>query len=179
MQLHRNDVLDAAVAILDEYGLADLTMRRLASSLNVQPGALYWHFPNKQTLLAAIADRLLEPIEAPLQAADWAGQLLELSRRLRSTLLSLRDGAELVSASYASRLTTGRARQRFADAVSMAGLSADDAELAAHAFLHYVLGQTEDEQQAGSESDDATRRFEFGVQLLIDGVQARVGDPRD
>ncbi len=109
-QLRREGVLDAAIAILDEYGLADLTMRRLATSLGVQPGALYWHFPNKQSLLGAVADRLLEPVDAPLEAATWDDQLARLAHRLRDALLSHRDGAELVSATYASRLTTSRAR---------------------------------------------------------------------
>ena len=61
MQLHKRDVVDAATAILDEYGIADLTMRRLARELKVTPGALYWHFANKQHLLGAVADRILEP----------------------------------------------------------------------------------------------------------------------
>ena len=58
VQLRRGDVLDGAMAILDEYGLADLTMRRLATSLGVQPGALYWHFPTKEDLLLAAIDEL-------------------------------------------------------------------------------------------------------------------------
>ena len=45
--------------MLDRYGLADLTMRRLATELGVQPSALYHHFPNKQALLAAVADEVL------------------------------------------------------------------------------------------------------------------------
>ena len=48
-----------ALQILDEYGLPDLTMRRLAGALDVQASALYWHFPNKQTLLAELANRIL------------------------------------------------------------------------------------------------------------------------
>ena len=44
MQLHKRDVVEAAAALLDEYGIADLTMRRLARELSVSPGALYWHF---------------------------------------------------------------------------------------------------------------------------------------
>ncbi len=68
MQLRRGDVLDGAMAILDEFGLPDLTMRRLATALGVQPGALYWHFPNKQTLLGALADKILEDVDAPVTA---------------------------------------------------------------------------------------------------------------
>ena len=123
MQLRRSDVLDGAVAILDEYGLADLTMRRLAGSLNVQPGALYWHFPNKQTLLGAVADRILEPLEAPVVAVNWDEQLKELAHRLRDALLSHRDGAELVSATYASRLTTTQAREKFVSAALRARMT--------------------------------------------------------
>ena len=144
MQLHRTHVLDGAIAILDEYGLADLTMRRLASSLSVQPGALYWHFPNKQTLLGAVSDRILEPLDAPVAAQSWDEQITELAHRLRDALLSHRDGAELVSASLAARTTTSRARRRFIDAALAANMSRTEAELTADTLLYYVLGHTVD-----------------------------------
>jgi TetR/AcrR family transcriptional regulator, tetracycline repressor protein len=59
MRHRREDVVGRALAVLDDYGLADLTMRRLGAELGVQPSALYHHFPNKQALLAAVADELL------------------------------------------------------------------------------------------------------------------------
>lgn len=192
MQLHRGDVVDGAIAILDQYGLADLTMRRLASSLNVQPGALYWHFPNKQALLGAVADRILAPMEEPVADAGWDRQLGELAHRLRDCLLAYRDGAELVSATYASRLTTSRGRERLASAAIRAGMSRADADLAAYALLYYVLGHTVDEQSrmqmdsAGALPDsespldepgaDPTARFDFGLQLFVSGVRHRLGD---
>jgi AcrR family transcriptional regulator len=186
VQLHRTHVLDGAIAILDEYGLADLTMRRLASSLSVQPGALYWHFPNKQTLLGAVADRILEPLDAPVAAQAWDEQISELAHRLRDALLSHRDGAELVSASLAARTTTNRTRRRFADAALAARMSRTEAELTADTVLYYVLGRTIDEQariQLDSlgvladdvspmfESPDATSRFDFGLRLFVGGIR--------
>ena len=72
MQLHKRDVVEAATAILDNYGIADLTMRRLGRELNVSPGALYWHFANKQQLLGAIADRILEPAWPTMRPAGGA-----------------------------------------------------------------------------------------------------------
>lgn len=185
MQLHRTHVLDGAIAILDEYGLADLTMRRLASSLSVQPGALYWHFPNKQTLLGAVSDRILEPVDAPVAARSWDEQISELAHRLRDALLSHRDGAELVSASLAARTTTSRTRRRFIDAALAANMSRTEAELTADTILYYVLGHTVDEQariQLDSlgvlpegdspmfESPDPTSRFDFGLRLFVGGV---------
>ncbi|MEV0343790.1 TetR/AcrR family transcriptional regulator C-terminal domain-containing protein [Nocardia sp. NPDC050713] len=190
MQLHRADVVDGAIAILDQYGLADLTMRRLASSLQVQPGALYWHFPNKQALLGAVADRILAPMEDPVTAEEWSGQISELAHRLRDCLLAYRDGAELVSSTYASRLTTSKGRERLASAAIRAGMPRQEAELAAFTLLYYVLGQTVDEQSrmqmdsAGAlpedgtpidETPDATARFDFGLQLFVAGVRHLLG----
>ncbi|MEU7767118.1 TetR/AcrR family transcriptional regulator C-terminal domain-containing protein [Nocardia sp. NPDC049190] len=190
MQLHRADVIDGAIAILDQYGLADLTMRRLAGSLQVQPGALYWHFPNKQALLGAVADRILAPMDDPIAAEEWSGQIAELAHRLRDCLLTYRDGAELVSATYASRLTTSKGRERLASVAIRAGMPQSEAELAAFTLLHYVLGQTVDEQSriqmdsAGAltedaspvtETPDATARFDFGLQLFIAGVRHLLG----
>lgn len=142
MQLRRGDVLDGAMAILDEFGLADLTMRRLATSLGVQPGALYWHFPNKQTLLGAVVDKILEDLDAPVDADTWQEAYSELAHRLRSALLAHRDGAELVSATFASRMTNSKVREHFVQAGQESGLSREHAQLAAYALLYYVLGHT-------------------------------------
>ena len=61
MRHHRDDVVARALRVLDDHGLADLTMRRLGTELGVQPSALYHHFANKQALLAAVADEILVP----------------------------------------------------------------------------------------------------------------------
>jgi AcrR family transcriptional regulator len=82
VQLHKRDVVEAATAILDNYGIADLTMRRLGRELNVSPGALYWHFANKQQLLGAIADRLLESsMTGPAAGVTRRGDLPTAARR--------------------------------------------------------------------------------------------------
>ena len=63
MALSRDQIITTAVDILTRYGLADLSMRRLARELDVQPGALYWHVANKQELLVEVADVLLYLIQ--------------------------------------------------------------------------------------------------------------------
>lgn len=187
MQLHKRDVVEAATAILDNYGIADLTMRRLARELNVSPGALYWHFASKQQLLGAIADRILEPVgDAP---GGWEKRIAGICGRLRDALLSHTDGAELVSASFAAGQSAAMARLLAAltDAAADAGVALDHAELAARTVVYYVLGFTADEQSrlqwesAGAElpveqsvlADDAGERFGFGLQLLVDGINAQ------
>jgi AcrR family transcriptional regulator len=186
VQLHKHDVVDAATALLDTYGIADLTMRRLARELAVSPGALYWHFPNKQALLGAVADRILQPACAQPPATSWQDRVAQIGAKLRDALLSHTDGAELVSASFASGQSEAMSRivAELADAATNAGVASEQAGLAARTVVYYVLGFTADEQSrlqwdaAGATladdqsmlTTDPTRRFAFGLRLLVDGM---------
>lgn len=185
MHLHKADVVEAATTLLDSYGIADLTMRRLARELGVSPGALYWHFPNKQALLGAVADRILQGCRRPAPAG-WRERVAEIGALLRDALLSHTDGAELVSASFAAGQSAAMADivAWLADAATEAGVAAGQAELAARTVVYYVLGFTADEQSrlqwdaagvalASSQSvftTDPTGRFAFGLALLVDGI---------
>ena len=50
------DVVAAGMRVLDAQGLEGCSMRRVAAELGVQPSALYHHVPDKQTLLALVAE---------------------------------------------------------------------------------------------------------------------------
>jgi AcrR family transcriptional regulator len=187
VQLHRHDVVAKATQLLDDYGIADLTMRRLARELNVSPGALYWHFADKQELLGAVADRILVPASAAVEDGSWSRRVVGLGTTLRDALLSSTDGAELVSASFAAgkseRMTEILAE--LTDAATEGGIDASHADLAARTVLYYVLGFTADEQSrlqwdaAGALVDgqsvlaaNPNARFAFGLKLLVDGIAA-------
>jgi TetR/AcrR family tetracycline transcriptional repressor len=186
----REDVAEMALRILDDHGLADLTMRRLAASLQVQPSALYWHFENKQTLIAELADRIVDrhPVEASGQKddSDWVVRTRTEARALRDALLAYRDGAEVVSSTYALGLGSGRALERLTAAVALGGFDEATSRRAATALLHFVLGHVSHEQQrmqydslgiltadVSLEPNRATEQalgFEFGVSLLVGGL---------
>jgi TetR/AcrR family transcriptional regulator, tetracycline repressor protein len=186
VQLHKRDVVEAATTLLDAYGIADLTMRRLAKELNVSPGALYWHFANKQQLLGAVADRILESLDDV--PGSWRDRVSGICEGLRDALLSHTDGAELVSASFAAGQSEAMTRvlAQLTDAGADAGVDTAHAELAARTVVYYVLGFTVDEQSrlqwdaAGAElpdeqsvlSEDPSARFAFGLRLLVDGIGA-------
>lgn len=145
VQLSRDSIIAAALEILDSFGLADMTMRRVASHLGVAPGALYWHVANKQELIAAIAARIITPALSPDPAeADPA----DLCRRLRRALLSHRDGAELVGAALSQPGSGTRAdvEKQLAATLAPHGLDPDDRRVGAATLLHLVLGSTTLEQ---------------------------------
>lgn len=190
MQLHKPDVVAAATKILDDHGIADLTMRRLARELDVTPGALYWHFANKQELLGAVADHILQAARVDTGNLAWREQIHESCRALRDALLSHTDGAELVSASFAAGQSVAITEvvEHLGRAARDAGVADTDTDAAARTVVYYVLGFTVDEQSrlqwdaVGALGDDqsmltrdSTRQFRFGLQLLIDGLATQGG----
>jgi TetR/AcrR family tetracycline transcriptional repressor len=195
VQQHKRDpsrqtasrIIAKATEILDNYGIADLTMRRLARELEVTAGSLYWHFADKQQLLGAVADEVLRPACVDPEATGWQGRIAEAAAQLRDALLSHTDGAELVSASFAAGQSRAMSQilTRLADATIEAGVRPENADLAARTIIYYVLGFTADEQSrlqwdaAGaldperSVLDPAVQQgaaFEFGLGVLVDGL---------
>jgi TetR/AcrR family tetracycline transcriptional repressor len=68
-KLDREAVVDTALRVADAEGLEAVTIRRLAQELSVTPMALYWHFKDKDGLLAAVADRMWDETSTRLDAA--------------------------------------------------------------------------------------------------------------
>ncbi len=182
----RDDVARTALRILDDYGLPDLTMRRLASALDVQPSALYWHFSNKQTLLAELADRIVARAAPTDSIPDGTARIHAEAAALRDALLAYRDGAEVVASTLALGLGSTVARDRIAAAIAADGFDQDTARRAASTLLFFTLGHVSHEQQRmqydslgaladptgpSLEEDDPAAEYAFGVDLLISGLE--------
>ncbi|GAA2299604.1 hypothetical protein GCM10010149_55660 [Nonomuraea roseoviolacea subsp. roseoviolacea] len=58
-KLSATAIVERALEIGDTEGLDAVTIRRLATDLGVTPMALYWHFKNKEQLVAGLADHLI------------------------------------------------------------------------------------------------------------------------
>ena len=175
----RGDVIAAALELLQNHGLAELTMRRLAGELGVQPGALYWHVPNKQALLAELADRIVDRAETGRREPD----ALDLARALRQALLSCRDGAEVVSSSLALGLGGLAAQERMTVAIRATGAGDSTARATAAILVHQILGQVWHEQQRRTAEelgvavadvpgipDDPEAQVDLGVRLILAGL---------
>ena len=181
MRYHRTDVVERALGVLDAYGLADLTMRRLGTELGVQPSALYHHFTNKQTLLAAVADEILARGARPLPDGSWDQRAAAVCGQLRDAMLAYRDGADLVATVHAFGLGASAPYDALLAALADGGFPADLSRTAARTLLHFVFGHAADEQthlQAGSAGAiaDAPRPgsdFALGLGLVMDGIRLR------
>lgn len=174
MVLTKRAVVEAAGTILDEFGLADLSMRRVADVLGVQPGALYYHVPNKQSLLSAVADVILQGVPAAPTLTAWA-------LGYRQALMAHRDAAELVLSSRAVGLGEVDPTE------SVQHLLPDGMESAALATVeHFVLGSTLHDQTRAQlaalgvlsefDADEAERIFAEGIAILERGIGITIGD---
>jgi len=178
---HASDVVERALAVLDSYGLADLSMRRLGAELGVRPSALYHHFASKQLLLAAVADELLVRGPHRPRPAAWDGAVVVVCSDLRDAVLAYRDGAELVATVRAFGLGASTPHDELLATLTASGLPPTAAQVGASTLLHFVLGHTADEQlhlQAGSAGaiDDEPRDgsgFALGLELVVDGLRVR------
>lgn len=69
-----NVLVDVATALVTESGIEHLSMREVARRAGVSPGAPFRHFPTRDALLAAVADRamqrLVEAVETSLTSTD-------------------------------------------------------------------------------------------------------------
>ena len=186
MPHHRADVLAHAVELLDTHGLSALTMRRLGTELGVQPSAIYHHFENKQTLLAAVADEILA--RGPgggEEAAVGRGapeQLRAVCRHLREAMLAVTDGADVVATAWAFGLGAQGPARRLERVLSDAGADDELVAVASRTLLHYVFGHTFEEQTARQaisagavdRAVDSIPDFDLGLGLVLDGLRGRL-----
>jgi AcrR family transcriptional regulator len=87
-------IVAAAIEVLDEAGVAGLSMRRVADHLGTGAASLYAHVTGKDELLELVFDELVGQV--PLPEPDpkiWREQVRQMARDLRAVLISHRDAA--------------------------------------------------------------------------------------
>ena len=84
--LSKNQVVAAAVAQIDEKGLAAFSLRELARTLKVSPAVIYWHVGGaKEDLFAEIAASITGSLSGGLDAdMPWDARLRQVFRNYRT-----------------------------------------------------------------------------------------------
>ena len=129
--LTRERVLRTAVALADERGVGELTMRKLARELGVEAMSLYHHVASKDALLDGMVDIVFGEIDPPAPGGDWKA---ELRKRALSTRAALGRHRWAVG-EMEGRGDHGPANLRIHDAVLGCLLGAGfSEEMAVHAY---------------------------------------------
>jgi AcrR family transcriptional regulator len=152
--LSRERVLRTAIALADERGVSELTMRSLAKELGIEAMSLYHHVANKDDLLDGMVEIVFGEIDPPSAGGDWKA---ELRKRAVSTLAALRRHPWAVG-EMEGRTDHGPSNLRIHDAVlgCLLGAGFSD-EMAVHAYSvqdAYIYGFALQQTDMSSETPE-------------------------
>ena len=140
--LSKERVLQAAVILADEIGIASLSMRKLGQALGVEAMSLYRHVANKDDVLDGIVDIVASEIEVPSIGGDWKESMRRRATSAHEVLLRHPWATMLI----VSRANVGPAMLRYVDAtigcLREAGFSYELADRAWNAIDNHVYGFT-------------------------------------
>jgi AcrR family transcriptional regulator len=200
--LSRRRVLEEAVRFVDREGLEALTMRKLGAELGVEAMSLYNHVPNKGALLDGMVEVLLGELEVPPENHGWEERIREGYRAFRRLahehpnvfpLLVNRppdtmDGVWLVEEVLKTLDEAGfgketalhafRALSSYTFGYAMAeirgfALEPDGSRLGAHRLTPEEFPRL-CELRPQLENVDHDAEFEFGLDLILSGLQTRL-----
>ena len=191
-------VVTEAVRLLDEQGFDAVSMRAVADRLGVRMNTVLWHIKSKARLRELMADALIGEVSLTDLPQDWEPRVRELFHRDRRALLAHRDGAAVVTGTYAPDPHTLRFADELSGTLLGAGLGRRETSWAVWTLVYYTLGLVQEEQalpgarrsglhEAVTERDlpglhrildeldvlDFDERFDFGLTLLLTSLRQR------
>jgi AcrR family transcriptional regulator len=202
--LSRPRIVRTALRLVDEKGLPALTMRALATELEVSPMAMYNHVRDKDELVDLMVDLMLGEVDTSTTEGDWLTQLRAVVRSYHQALAAHHQLAR----AYSGRVRIGPHGllliERTIRLLLEGGFSPAEASDAFFALFTYTAGfqqmghiaplrESATREKAGyypplpperTPSIAAVRphldgvhrpgRFDYGLDLLLAGLQAKV-----
>ncbi|MEV6341888.1 TetR/AcrR family transcriptional regulator C-terminal domain-containing protein [Actinoplanes sp. NPDC051851] len=137
--LTRSEIVKVALELAEAEGGEALTFRRLGPALGVAPTAVLRHFRDKDELLLAIGNQLLETALAEVDPAepDWRERIRALSRATRRAFVAHPRVAVLVATRTLRQEAEFRVVELILGAMAQAGLRGREA-----ASLYRVVADT-------------------------------------
>ena len=207
--LSRDSILAAALELVDAEGLESLTMRALGARLGVEAMSIYHHLPSKQAVIDGIVDLVWAEVTLTGDARDWRTAVRRTARSAFTTLLHhpwanrirATSGGPArmayIDASLGHLRSAGFTPEQafhahhvleayiqgyviqaldFAPTDAATELEQRDAALA---YLEQV-GHTHLIEHVNLHASEQGSGFDFGLMLLLDGLDARLGrrDPQ-
>ncbi|MCX4631812.1 TetR/AcrR family transcriptional regulator C-terminal domain-containing protein [Streptomyces sp. NBC_01443] len=217
----RDQIVRAAIELLDAEGIEGLSMRKLGQRLGSAPTAMYWHVGNKENLVVLAADRVWGEIE-PLDPGSSGWRAAARALAYDAHALAARH-PWLINA-ISMHFVYGDGMARFQDhsyaVYEAAGFTGWDLDWAVNTAYTFVAGSAIDEAMTaamakaqirpgrGAEGDGPVQdvvtwatgiasryprlrarlegqamadpaemthqKFEFGIEAILDGLEARL-----
>jgi TetR/AcrR family tetracycline transcriptional repressor len=156
-------IIAAALELLGNYGLSDLSLRDIAKKMDLRAPALYWYFKNKAELVDYMAEAILrkEFSDEKVREADepWQHWLAAYMLKLRKAMLAFPDGGRVVAGAHLSPTKT--LAQIFEDGQSSllsSGLEEEHAFYTLMTAIQFTFGFVI-EEQSGPKEDGIRPEF--------------------
>jgi AcrR family transcriptional regulator len=161
-----DEILDAALALMEEHGYRDTTMLQVATRARASKNTLYQHFPTKQALFAALVARAAAAMNADITAAlDGNAPLEPTLRQFGIHLLTLLTGPQSLAINRAA-IAEARVAPELAQA-----LAANGRENTAPLVQRYFAAQVAAGRMRRVDGADAIETF---IGLLVGDLQVRL-----
>ncbi|MFI2372206.1 TetR/AcrR family transcriptional regulator [Streptomyces sp. NPDC018833] len=194
--LSRERICTSALAIVDEEGLAELSMRKLARSLGVQISSLYEHVKTKDDVLHEVANTIMANVDVSgFETGDWRHGVASWARSYRAALAAHPNIVPFLAYGPAHReaslrradtvhggLVAGGWPPRYATMIgastkylvvgaamsSFAGGFDDDVQVYVDRYPHLAGAHRLREHAEGIDQDS----FELALEMFLDGLTA-------
>ena len=139
--LDPDEVVDAAIELVEAGGTDALTMRKLAAELGVTTTTIYWHVGSRDELVTAMIRRLSErQAEVPLEGGTPRERVMSAVRQMWRSHLDHPNMTSLAHQAGATSLLEIDVEIALVRELEAAGLTGDDARDALRGILVCVGG---------------------------------------
>ena len=190
------EIAAAALRIVDESGVASLSMRALAAALKTGPMTLYNYVADKEGLEELVVAAIVAEVRLPEPTDDWQRDAYAVAHAMWQGVRAHPAAIPLVLTRRMSSATGFAAADALIAALARAGLDDRDRLAAFHALLGFVTGAAQadlagpmvaarigsvaapDFHHVAALSKVAVETpvedgFERGLRMLLDGIALR------
>ncbi|MET9344799.1 TetR/AcrR family transcriptional regulator C-terminal domain-containing protein [Nonomuraea sp. NPDC003804] len=141
--LTREQIVKAALELLDADGLDALSMRKLGAKLGAGATSLYWHVANKDELLELAFDEIWGEVpDLDVEVVGWKDAASAFAHGVRQAILAHPWAGNLIGRMPAIGPKSLRAGDMLRTALRLAGFRGMDQDYAGSAITAYVMGAT-------------------------------------
>ncbi|GAA1586708.1 TetR/AcrR family transcriptional regulator C-terminal domain-containing protein [Kribbella sancticallisti] len=175
--LSREQIVKAAIELLDQEGLAGLSMRKLATKLASGATSLYWYVQTKDDLIDLVIDEIYGEVDVPeAELAGWRAGTLLFAHSLRATVLRHPWLPEVIYTRPSIGPKAVSLGSRGLALFGAAGFTSRDLDYAMGSVMAYVLGQASAEVAMHSAVKKSGRTVEEWTGDVMEQAKATVDD---
>lgn len=189
MAISKEAIIEAALIILNRDGIEKLTMRTLASELNIKAASLYWHVKNKEELYELIADTLCENAFALDETDSPREYLMAFYAQYRQALLRTRDAVKIFAETVPrAPIRIGMIRKSL-EYLRQLGVLEENCLITSNLFNNYILSFVDFEMKSKMFPDSSKvlldelsnwlgnqnfdEQFLYGLNVLFKGIETK------